>query len=458
MGGLFSSLSAASQNLDAQRYGLDVTGQNIANLNTEGYARRRVDLAERLPNDGVGGVDVVGVRAVRDAFVDQRLRTELPGQGKDDAMASSLAVVENSLGAAGSSVDSALGGLFDSFAALALDPQSSAARHGVVQAATTLAVAFNDMSAQLTQARAQADADVRGSVTQINDLATNIAHLNQQIADAPSNVDTSALKDALSLSLEKLSALAPVGVVTQASGTVDVSLGNGRALVVGVQSYALNVTNAAGTGMAEVRGADGTNITAELTSGKIGGLLQVRDTMIPSYETQLNQLATDVMTAVNNQQAAGFDLNGNTGPMLYMPIPPGQPPAGVMQVNQAVATDPSKIAASSTGAVGDNGNAKAMAALRDAKSAVGGSTTFTEAWGLITNKVGSDVVSVKHSQGTRGDVISALTQLRDSVSGVSLDEEAGRLMQFQRAYEANARYFSAVDTMLQTLLTTIGAR
>src|SRR4051794_30232457 len=114
MGGLFSSLTAASQNLDAQRYGLDVTGQNIANLNTEGYTRRRLDLAEKQPVDGVGGVEVVGVRATRDAFIDQRLRTELPAESRDGAMASALSVVETSLGATGESIDGAMSALFDS--------------------------------------------------------------------------------------------------------------------------------------------------------------------------------------------------------------------------------------------------------------------------------------------------------------------------------------------------------
>lgn len=457
MSGLFSSLSAASQNLDAQRYGLDVTGQNIANLNTEGYTRRRLDLAERQPMDGVGGVDVQGVRAVRDAFIDQRLRTELPNQGKDDAMASSLSVVEASLGAAGASVDGALDGLFSSFATLALDPQSSAARQGVVQAAATLATAFNSMSTQMTQARAQADADVRASVSQINTLSATIAQLNKEIVDAPANVDTEALRDRLNLSLDKLSSLTNIQVVAQASGSVDVSLGNGRALVVGARSFALDVTTAAGTGMAEIRATDGTDITGDLTNGKLGGLLQVRDTTIPGYQSQVDQLATDVMTAVNAQQAAGFDLNGNTGPMLYMPIPPGQPPAGAMKVNPVITADPTQIAASATGAKGDNGNAKLLAALRDTKSASGGTTTFAEAWGVLTNKVGSDIDAIKSSQGTRKDVVTALTQLRDSVSGVSLDEEAGRLMQFQRAYEANARYFSAVDNILSILMQTVGA-
>ena len=102
MAGLFSSLSAASQSLDAQRYGLDVTGQNIANLNTEGYTRRRIDLAERPTLSGVGGVEVLGVRAVRDAFVDQRLRSELPAESYDQTLSSGLSMIESTIGTAGS--------------------------------------------------------------------------------------------------------------------------------------------------------------------------------------------------------------------------------------------------------------------------------------------------------------------------------------------------------------------
>jgi flagellar hook-associated protein 1 FlgK len=128
-----------------------------------------------------------------------------------------------------------------------------------------------------------------------------------------------------------------------------------------------------------------------------------------------------------------------------------------MKVDPAIVADPSKIAASSTGAKGDNGTAKALAALRTADVARGGTATFSEAWGLLVNKVGTDSASAKNNLSTRQDVVAAIQRLRDSVSGVSLDEEAGRLMQFQRAYEANARFFSVVDSTLSVLMSTVGA-
>jgi len=456
MGGLFSSLTAASQNLDAQRYGLDVTGQNIANLNTDGYVRRRLELAEKQPIDGVGGVEVVGVRATRDAFVDQRLRNELPAESRDDAMASALSVVETSLGSTGSSIDGALSDLFDAFSMLSVDPQSSVGRDGVVQQGTRVATSFNEMAQRLSDSLKQADADVRGSVAQINDLTKTIAALNQKIGDAPDGVDLEPLKDQLDLSLQKLSKLTTISVITQPQGTVDVAAASGRALVVGKSSFDLTVTSAPGTGLAEVRAA-GVDITADLHGGSIGGQLSVRDEIIPDYQAQLDQLAYDVTTQLNAVHSAGYDLNGNTGPLLYLPLSTVQGAAAAMKFNPALAADSSKIAASSTGARGDNGTAKALAALRTADVAHGGTATFTESWGLLVNKVGTDTASVKNSLATRQDVVSAIQRLRDSVSGVSLDEEAGRLMQFQRAYEANARFFAAVDSTLSILMSTVGA-
>jgi len=456
MSGLFTSLNAASQNLDAQRYGLDVTGQNIANLNTEGYTRRRLDLAERLPVNGVGGVEVLGVRATRDAFVDQRLRNELPGESRDSTTYAALSVVETSLGAAGQSIDGALSALFGAFSTLSIDPQSSVARDGVLQQARRLAGAFNEMAQRLGDSRQQADSDIRGSVDTINQLTTTIASLNRAIGDAPVGGDIEALRDRLDVALQSLSKITNVQVTSKPNNTVDVTVASGRPLVIGATSYDLTVSNAAGTGLAEVR-AQGADITSGLQSGSLGGLLAVRDQMIPAYQAQLDQLAYDVTTQVNAVHSTGFDLSGTTGAMLFLPLSAVAGAAEAMRIDPGVAADPSKIAASATGAVGDNGTARALAALRDADVARGGTSTFMESWGLLVNKVGSDVASVKSSLSTRQDVVSSIQRLRDSVSGVSLDEEAGRLMQFQRAYEANARFFSAVDNTLSVLMSTLGA-
>lgn len=456
MSGLFASLSAAAHSLDAQRYGLDVTGQNIANLNTEGYVRRRIDLAERPTFDGVGGVEVLGVRATRDAFIDRRLRAELPAESRDSAMANALSVVETSLGTTGKSIDGALNALFTAFSALSVDPQSSVARDGVLLQASRLAGAFNEMSGRLEASQEEADADVRGSVDQINDLAGTIAALNAQIGSAPTGADVEPLRDKLDVALQNLSKLTTISVISQPQGTVDVSIGSGRALVVGAESYALTVTNAPGTGLAEIR-AGGVDITDSLEGGSIGGLLAVRDEVLPDYMAQLDQLAYDVTTKINEVHSTGYDLNGNTGPLLYLPLASVQGAAAAMKVDPAVAADSSKIAASATGAPGDNGIAKALANLRNADAARGGTSTFTEAWSVLVHTVGSDSAAARNSLSMRSETVNAIQRLRDSVSGVSLDEEAGRLMQFQRAYEANARFFAAIDSSLSVLMQTFGA-
>ena len=183
----------------------------------------------------------------------------------------------------------------------------------------------------------------------------------------------------------------------------------------------------------------------------------MRDEVLPDYQAQLDQLAYDVSTKINQVHATGYDLNGNTGPMLYLPLPSAQGAAAAMTVDPAVAADSSRIAASASGAPGDNGIARQLADLRNANAARGGNATFTEAWSVLVSKVGSDSASAKNSLSMRQETVTAIQRLRDSVSGVSLDEEAGRLMQFQRAYEANARFFAALDSSLSVLMQTFGA-
>ncbi len=455
MAGLFSSLTSASQALDAQRYGLDVAGQNIANLNTEGYTRRRIDLAERRTLNGIGGVEVLGVRAARDAFIDRRLLGELPAASQDEALSSALSLIETSFGSAGSGIDGRLSAFFSAVSSLTTDPQSSVARDALVTQASRLALSFNETSSRLQASRQQADADLRGAVEQIDDLAKTIATLNRQIGDANGS-DAEPMRDQLDVALQKLSKLASVNIIPQPQGTFDVTIGAGRALVVGTHSFSLDVTNAPVTGLAEVR-AGGVDITSELRGGTTGGLLDVRDNVVPGYLSQLDELAYDLVQQVNGVHAAGYDLSGATGQNFFQPLASQTGAAAHIAVDPAILADSSKIAASASSAVGDNGTARALAALQDADATRGGTATFVESWSLLVNRIGADSAAAKSSLETRHDIVTAIQRMRDSVSGVSLDEEAASLLQFQRAYQANARFFTAVDQTLQTLMSTFGA-
>jgi flagellar hook-associated protein 1 FlgK len=457
--GLINTLSQATTGLAAAEYGLNVTGQNIANLNTEGYARRTVGLAEIPPSSG-GGVTVTGARAMRDAFLEARIRQQFPAEEQQGAVASSLAVVETSLGTPGQSIDARLSAFFNSFATLAQDPTSSVSRDSVVVQGQQVATAFNAMAGSLADARVAADAQIRSGVVQINALASQIAALNTSIGKAAGG-DAETLRDQLGIAVKALSGLADVTVLQRADGGADVSIGIGRALVIGDQTYAVGIGSAGLSGLATVT-SGGVDITAEMKRGQLGGLLQVRDTLVPGYQDKLDQLALGVAQQVNGLHKSGFDANGNPGLDFFTAPATAPGAAAALAVNTAiagtstVAGDSSLVAASKTGSSGDNGTAKAIAGLADARVMAGNTASMTDVWSQLVYRVASDSQTAQAQQVSGQQIVDQITKLRDQVSGVSLDEEAASMLKYQRAYQANAKLFMSADAMLTTLMGMVG--
>ncbi len=459
MSGLFATLTSAARSLDAQRMGLDVVGQNMANVNTAGYTRRELDLSEVPPYDRMsagGGVVVDGVRAVRDRLLERRFRQEVPDEQRAKSIADALSVVETSLGKPGESIDAALTKFFDAFSSLAQEPTSAVARQQVILQGESLSASFHDMSNRLVAARRDADASVKGAVDQVNTLTDQIAQLNVAIARATgANLDAQYLKDQQGEAVRKLAEILDVDVLDRQDGGVDVTFGAGHALVVGEVQYDLTATPVAPDGLAEISWQGGV-VTGEITSGRMGGLLQVRDSLVPGYQSDLDQIAYTLVQQVNTIHAAGFDLNGAASGTFFDPLGSAAGAASAIGVRSAVSNDPSLIAAAGVAAAGDNHTARALAALRDGRVMSGNTATFSDAWGRILYRAGSDSASAKSDQGTRGEIIRQLQGLRDATSGVSLDEEAMMMLKFQRAYEANARFFTTVDTTIQTLINMVG--
>jgi len=456
MSDLFASLSSVSRALAAQQTGLAVAGENIANVNTPGYTRRTVELSASLPLDAYStgnGVDVVGIRAERADLIEAQLHQELPAQAREAATADSLSQIEALLGRPGTSVDSNLTKFFDAFSQLAQDPTSGVARQQVTVQAQSLTTAFNDVATRLVSAQQDADAQVRDGVDRVNTLAAQIASLNASMSSAGAG-RSDTLRDKLGVALNTLAGLIDISVVGRPDGGADVSVGNGHALVIGADTYQLATSAVAGSGLADLT-SGGSVITSAVTGGRIGGLLQVRDRLLPGYQTRLDQLAHTVATSVNTAHRAGYDLAGAAGIDFFVPPAAVAGAAIAMTVSAAIVADANRIAAAATPAAGDNGNARAIANLRETPLA-GVTTNPVDTWGALIYRVGTDAQAATSERLGRDEIVKQLQTLRDQVAGVSLDEEAASMMKFQRAYEANARYFSAVDASLNVLMQMLG--
>jgi flagellar hook-associated protein 1 FlgK len=236
---------------------------------------------------------------------------------------------------------------------------------------------------------------------------------------------------------------------------VDITVGSGRALLIGDETYHLDAVSQPPNGWAGVE-AGGMDITSELRGGQIVGAIEARDTYIPDYLSRLDEVAYELVNQVNTIHQGGFDQLGNTGNNFFTPLASADGAARLIEVDPAVAADSRLIAAGGVNEAGDNTVAKSLANLRDALVLEGNSATLVDSWSHLAFRVGRDTRGAMDGLKAQSDIVEQIDALRDSVSGVSLDEEAVQMIKFQRAYEANARFFSTIDQTLSILFSIVG--
>lgn len=451
--------------MQAFRMGMDLTGYNVANAHTPGYSRRRVELgtlSPALPTPGGWsgtGVDVMSVRRVRDPFIDSAMRREFGRLGSDDARAAVLTGLEPTFGEVDAApLQQALSGLFDAFETLTVQADDPAAREHVLAAAEGLAEEMRRSDAALLEARRSADGRVRQTVGRINEIVTQLAQINRDMPQMESMGDeASDLRDQRDLLLDELSGLVGSRAVENEDGTVSVFLAEtGDVLMTGTTPHPLRITETA-DGLAEVqisRGGEAVNLTNVLGgSGRLGGLLAVRDEQIVGYRATLDQLASTVITEINARHQAGFDLDGNAGLPLFEPDPPGAHPAAAMAVNAVVAQDPRRIAAASApGEPANNENVLGILELRGEALGVLGGKTLAEYTGQLIASVGRDTAAADASAVASATIVESLELKRQRLSGVNLDEEAADLVRWQRSFEAAARFLQTVNEVSKVAL------
>jgi flagellar hook-associated protein 1 len=453
MSSLFGTMSVALQSLLTQQGALEVTANNIANVNTPGYSRE-VPIFEESPptltgNTEVGtGVTLASVESVRDNILNLRIDQETSQQSSLNSYVDSMNQVQALFNETqGTGLQTDLSNFFNSFQSLSTDPANSSLRQSVLIAGQDLAQAFSQTSQNLSTIQQGLDQSVVQTVQQVNQLTSQIANLNQQIQQITNDGDNpGGLTDERDQALTNLSNLIGTSVITANNGTVSVTTSDGSMLVSGNVSSNLTTQINAATGMNDIY-SNGTDITPSISGGQLQGLINARDNAVPSAMSSLDNLAAGLISAVNTQQTAGYDINGNPGVDFFTPFTPSTPGsnAGAAATMSVALTNPGQVAASGTGSSGDNSNAIALANLQNATIVAG--QTAGNYYSNLIDQVGNDVSNATSQQEAVNLVLQQLSNQQSAVSGVSLDEEATNLVMYQRAYEASARVISVVDEL-----------
>ncbi|MEN3309191.1 MAG: flagellar hook-associated protein 1 [Micromonosporaceae bacterium] len=453
-GGLNTALSA----LYAQQRGLAVTGQNIANANTEGYSRQRVQMravggppvgAIYSVDNGVGGgVEVAAVTRLQDELLVSRSRTEHAQDSYLTGVKSTYAQVEQIFSEpSDTGLQAQLGELWSNLHDLANNPGDLATRSTVLQQAQVVVTGFNSAHANLAASWTVSRQVLDSRLTEVNTTADTVAQLNQAIraavnAGSPSN----SLVDQRDAGIMRLSELTGATTINRNDGTVDVYL-SGSILVGGDVARHLQATGATrledeGIVPVVVQWTD-TLATASVAGGEVAAGMQALGQILPTQSASLDQIAVSLMTVVNTQHTAGYDLNGTAGVALF---------SGTGAADLAVAiTDPHLVAASATpGGNLDGTNATALAAL----------ATVTGGPDVAYRQMIANLGVTAQSAGRRVSIQDGVKQQVDSAlaaqAGVNLDEEMTNMLAYQRAYEAAARVMSVIDSSLDTLINHMG--
>ena len=463
MSSLFGMLSIATGALEAEQGALNTTTNNVANVNTAGYSRQELILVTNDPLV-VGtvtygtGVSLEKLQSVRDPILQMRISEETQQQSQWNAYTTAMQQAQVQFTTSTNDIGTEISNFFASLNQLSTDPTNLALRQGVLTAADNLATAFHNTASNLDSQRSSLDLQVSQDVEQVNVLTSQIANLNTQISQLQGvGQNAGSLEDQRDVLLRQLSSLVDVSTIQSDNG-LTLTTSNGTALVVGGQSFALSTqTNA--SGFQDVFSSEGTDITSNLSSGNLAGALQVRDQVLPGLLSNLDTLAAGLANSLNaaNQGGydangnpyGGFDLNGNPGGSLFV-APPASGQGAALSMAVAI-TDPSLIAASSDpNSPASNGNLAALSNVQNQSIANG--QTPTSYYANLVFTVGNDVNNGNAEQQSAQAILQQLQDQLGAISGVSLNEEAANMVQYQQAYDAAAQVVTIINDMLHTVI------
>ncbi|MCG5055666.1 MAG: flagellar hook-associated protein FlgK [Myxococcales bacterium] len=466
MADLLSILSQGANGLSAHRAAAQTAAHNIQNVNTEGYSRQRVDLetlpAEYLRNTAYAGMGVAigAISQSRDAFLERQVPATLRAQAQYTAESSSL----RSMVALN---PESTGGLTEAFSAfyrdmrmLSQNPSQAGLRAAVTGAARNVAYAFNRTANGIQSAQAGIDTQVEQSVEEANRMATRVANLNGEIAKARAmGGEPNDLLDQRRLASDRLSELLGTYPVPDAAGNLNMALPGGLVIVSANEASTLTAAadpNNAGRLSVQVTriGTQTTEIlSSRLLGGEVRGFLDARDGTLQQTLNALDTLAFDFANSVNTQHLAGFDLNGNAGQPMFDVGVTSDGTAGTLSVSAALISDHRLLASIGAAGNGPGDGSNVLALIATESQLLSGGETAVGALSSIISSFGARSREAEARAQQESAIASNLRAMRESVSGVSIDEEMVNMTKAQRAFDAVSRVIQTANEMMQTLMT-----
>ncbi len=475
MPSLISSLYVQAGAINAFEQAIAVSSANVSNASTPGYASQTqtlVAMPEDISQGATGGVKAGAVVSSRDQYAEQAVRNQQTALGGATQSVNSLTSLQSLFDVTGTSgISTALSSLYQSFSAWGQTPSDGTAQQAVLTAAGNLATAFQQTASGLTSAATTADQQLQRTVDQVNTLVGQLQQLNTLAMGGTGN--DSGLDANMNATLENLSQYIPISATEQPDGTYTVLLGGQTPLLIGSQQFPLSfdlyqpdgATYQNAPPLAQIKAADGSDITGDITGGQLGALLNFRDTVLPTYmgdgnqagtlNTMAQQLADTVNGILTSGNISDASADGST------PAVPGVPlftydatnatnVAASLSVSSTIT--PSQLAAIDPGPPEvSNGIPLALTQLENPQSSADqfDGESYTAAFGDMATQTGNLVNQATEEQQVAQSALTQAQNLRQQQSGVNLDQQAATLVEYQRAYEASAEMLTVLNQLMQ---------
>lgn len=460
MPGSFHGIHMASSALRAFQRAMETSGNNLANVNTPGYSRQRVNLQTLTPvtvwSNGASqlgaGVSVANITRSREMFLEQRFQQAQSSFSQYGQYMSSLQQIEGVYQEPGpTGIANALDQMFSAFSGLASNPTDLQARVRVRDAGSTLAARIRGAYAELNTLRDNAEVQITETFQRVNDLSNRLATLNSQIrgAQLQGGHPNQLLDDRDSL-IRELSTLVNITTVPQSDGTMNIFMSN-RPLVVGNDATAIPTTY---DPVAQTL-TDGTNTFPVRGGELLGHFMTIQ--RIDRSQGELDQLANALRTQFNSIHQTGINGNGATGINFFNDATPPATQTGAIDFNLSaeVLASPQGIAVGTTAAGADNSVALALARLRETSVGSLGNQTIAAFYRGHIGAIAQEIGTYRSQTDTFGAILDQVQAQVESVSGVNMDEEMTDMMRFQRSYQAAARVLTILDQTTEDLINMV---